>query len=161
MGIFGGGLDYRQPQPTAATTRPTPRLNPNPRTTPRFTFIMGYVWATVAVYPVGVPATLLVLMWRHRAEIETRASRDGGEELSALSFIFSSYARKKWHYAVIDVMRRLLLTSMLLALPSVSFVLTFAFCVSLMMATLTRESGQYWDASSDVLAYDGDLWGWA
>ena len=60
----------------------------------RYKFIMRYVWIMVAVYPVGVPATLFVLLWRHRREIEARQSRKGGPELASLAFLFRLYSRR-------------------------------------------------------------------
>ena len=57
---------------------------------------------------------------------------------------------------MIDLVRRLLLTPLLYALSSVSsgrMVLGIAYIISLLFGVLIRESGQYWDASSDLIAY--------
>ena len=60
----------------------------------RYKLIMLYVWAMVAVYPVGVTSILFVLLWTRRHEIEGRTTRRGGPELSSLSFIFRLYSRR-------------------------------------------------------------------
>lgn len=62
---------------------------------------------------------------------------------------------RHWRYAIVDIVRRLLLTSMLLALGvfGLRIVYIWALMISFLFVTVTREQGQYWDASSDVLAY--------
>ena len=65
-----------------------------PATGRRYEFIMRYVWCMVAVYPVGVPLSLYLLLWRHRKAIETRESRKGGDEVKSLAFLFRLYSRR-------------------------------------------------------------------
>ena len=62
---------------------------------------------------------------------------------------------RHWRYAIVDIVRRLLLTSTLLALGvfGLRIVYIWALMISFLFVTVTREQGQYWDASSDVLAY--------
>ena len=60
----------------------------------RYKLIMVYVGAMIVVYPVGVTSILFLLLWSRRHEIEGRASRRGGPELSSLAFLFRLYARR-------------------------------------------------------------------
>ena len=69
------------------------------------------------IYPIGTPLALLVLMFRYKEEIRNRTTRRGGPELEAVSFLIQDYHPHYWYFPIVDMVRRLALTSLLLVLP--------------------------------------------
>ena len=82
--------------------------------TPQRNGIVGFALLMVAVYPVGVPCVVGLMLWLRRTEIAERTTRSG-EGLSTLSFLFRNYAPAfGWWMPVLDLVRRLWLSSFLL-----------------------------------------------
>ena len=107
-------------------------------------FLVYYSSLMALVYPVGMPALLYLLMWLKRRAIEERESRLGPPELENLSFLFGLFGRAHWSFAPVDLVRRLLLSSALLALPTVELIFMASFCVSTLSVSIYREVGPYW-----------------
>ena len=68
----------------------------------------------------------------------------GGPELENLSFLFRLFGREHWYFAPLDLVRRLLLSSVLYALPTIEQIFMASFCVSITSVLLYRENGPYW-----------------
>ena len=55
--------------------------------------------------------------------------------------------------SVLDLVRRLMLSSLLLSIESSEYQIMTALCISILFVVIWRELGPYWDGSSDILAY--------
>jgi predicted outer membrane repeat protein len=83
----------------------------------------GHVWAIVSifVYPIGIPAYYLYLLFGARADIMSREDETCGEEeaelrtrrLRPLRLLHDAYKPKLWYWALVDTSRRLMLTGVL------------------------------------------------
>jgi hypothetical protein len=83
----------------------------------------GRVWAIVSIfiYPIGIPAFYLYLLFGARADIVSREDESCGEEemelrtrrLRPLRLLYDSYEPKLWYWALVDTARRLMLTGVL------------------------------------------------
>ena len=104
-------------------------------------FIIAYASLMVVVFAIGIPLVIYLIMWRKRRAIEGRESRIGGPELDNLSWLFRLYGREHWHYATIDMCRRILLSSAPLALENTELVFLLVFVVSVGSVTTVREVG--------------------
>jgi len=83
-------------------------------------FIVLWAWVSLIVYIIGVPALIGYMLYRRRAEIASRETLTGGKALSSLSFLFRNYARDfGWWMPVVDLYRRLALSSLLLLFKGV------------------------------------------
>jgi len=122
-------------------------------------FIRPYAWIMVLVWPIASPLLVLVMLWRCRDLIVNRTSRQGGISVGALSIFFASFDPDFWWFPVVDMLRRLCLTSLLLVInpqyvKSARYLqIQVALMISLAMCVLYREAGAYWNSSSDYLAY--------
>ena len=92
----------------------------------------------IVVYPIGFPLTLLALMWSRREDIRTRQSRHGDASLDYLAWFIRLYAPDMYWVAVLDLLRRLCLSSFLLVLDKGYQLLTALF-VSAASVIITRE----------------------
>ena len=86
--------------------------------TKRHNMIVGYGYAMMLVYPLGVPLLLSTMLWMKRKEIEGRQTRDGDASLSSLSILFAIYKPKQWFASIVDIYRRLIISSLTLFMPS-------------------------------------------
>ena len=91
----GGGLEgpYPRPSPNLSHLTPQEGFMTVDMTIPcdegrRYRSIITYATAMMLAFPLGVPLTIGVLLWRRRHDIETRASPEGDETLASLSFLF-------------------------------------------------------------------------
>ena len=89
----------------------------------------------LSTVPVGTPIFIFLLLWSRAKDIRERTSREGGESLASISFLFQSYARKHWWMGVVDMIRRLSLGCILLFMEAatqiaVAFVITVVFTVA-------------------------------
>ena len=98
----------------------------------------------VVVIPLGVPAILFTLLWLKRDEIKERQTRRGGDELKYLAFLFRLYGREHWYYSTIDFYRRIILSSVVLALPTIETIFMLVFTFSVYCVLMYREVGPYW-----------------
>ena len=107
-------------------------------------FLVFYSSLMIVVFPLGMPVLLFLMLWLKRRAIEGRESRRGDEQLANLAFLFRVYGRDHWAFAPLDLVRRLLLSSVLMALPSISTLFIEAFCVSIFAVIAWREVGPFW-----------------
>ena len=70
----------------------------------------------VVLYPVGVNCLVGFLLWRHREDIMHR----DGEGASHLFLIFEAYKRKRFYFELVDSVRRIALTGLLVFIPEKS-----------------------------------------
>ena len=78
-------------------------------------FIVVYAFLSGVVYIIGVPAVIGLMLWSRRADIASRDTLTGGPELSSTSFLFRNFAPTfGWWMPVVDLYRRLALSSLLL-----------------------------------------------
>ena len=109
----------------------------------RYESIRVYAITMFILYPIGMPLGLFVLLWFHRREIQARTSRKGGKSLAVLSFFFKIFSPKLWYLAVVDLVRRLALSSLLLVAGK-SYQLLLALCIQIIFIVTYRELGPYW-----------------
>ena len=64
-----------------------------------------------------------------------------------LSFLFRLYGRNHWYYSTIDLYRRIILSSVVLSLPTLETVFMLSFTVSAYCVLSYREVGPYWYVS--------------
>ena len=110
----------------------------------RYDFITLYSMIMVAVYPIGMPLVLLVLLWSRSGDIAARKTRAGGKSLNGLSFFFSPFNVGFWWMAVLDMYRRLSLSSLLLWLKPTEQLIA-AFCVGWVTTVAAREASPFYD----------------
>ena len=112
--------------------------------TDKYYFIFTYAGLMVVIVPIGVPAILFTLLWLKRNEIEERQTRRGGDELKYLAFLFRLYGREHWYYSTIDFYRRIILSSVVLSLPTIETIFMLVFTLSVYCVLMYREVGPYW-----------------
>merc|ERR1711871_14109 len=84
-----------------------------------------YVVVMIVVYPIGIPLTYLWLLWRHRKNLKQRESvRDTDESIQGISFLWSQYTPKAWWFEMVEMPRKLILTSVLMVMVSSDIVQT-------------------------------------
>ncbi|CAM9648873.1 unnamed protein product [Ectocarpus sp. 12 AP-2014] len=129
--------------------------------TQRHTLYKAYAGVMVCIYPLGIPAVFLYFLVRQRSRInpptdEALKQRRGGrhvaeqkmsvrekdQSIAPTSFLWSAYFPKCYYYEVLECIRRLLLTGILVFLVpdtpgQVAFSCIFAI-VSLMVFELLR-----------------------
>ena len=110
---------------------------------PMYDLIVMYAVAMVLIIPVGFVLMLTVLLWMRRTEIEEREDRKGPKELAYLAFFYRLYSRPMWGLSIVDMSRRLFLTSGLLAFDR-SYQLVVALGVSIIFLIMHREVGGMW-----------------
>jgi len=116
--------------------------------------ILAFASVMVAVYPVGVPCGIGFMLWLRRGEIAARATRGGGTPLTTLSFLFRNYAPVfGWWMPVVDLVRRLCLSSALLLFRTRSTQMVMALVGAIAFTVSFREIKPYYDGSTDRLAY--------
>ena len=111
-------------------------------------------YATIMLFciPIGVPLATAVLLWSRRREIESRETRDGGEELASLSMLFAQFAPNSWWAAPVDMLRRISLSTLLLFFtPAYQLVLALLICI--FFTVTQREQTPWYDPSMDLVAY--------
>mmetsp|Transcript_102534 Transcript_102534/g.293563 ORF Transcript_102534/g.293563 Transcript_102534/m.293563 type:complete len:1151 (+) Transcript_102534:1637-5089(+) len=112
-----------------------------------------YAGLMIAIFPLGFPLIMTYLLASKREAIESRKTREGGSELASISFFFRNFAPKFWWMATVDLLRRLMLSSILLAVDSMASQILMALSFSIVFVVAYREIGPFYDASSDILAY--------
>ena len=79
--------------------------------------------------PIGYPVMVAFLLWNQRSRIafpsgatndERLWNRRNDPRLGDISFLFTSFRTEKWYFEVIDCLRRLMLTSLLVVFGSQS-----------------------------------------
>ena len=102
--------------------------------------ILAFASAMVAVYPVGVPCGIGLMLWLRRREIAARSTRGGGNPLTTLSFLFRNYAPVfGWWMPVVDLVRRLCLSSVLLLFRTRSTQMVIALVGAIVFTVSFRE----------------------
>ena len=71
----------------------------------------------------------------------------------SLAFLFRLYQPRYWYLPVVDIFRRLLLTSGIMIVPHVVTQLLVAFAVSVSFMVVFREWKPYYEVQTDALAY--------
>ena len=114
--------------------------------------IVTYATIMIAVFPVGTPCVMFLLLWSRANDIRTRMTRDGDDTLASLSFLFRMYDRKHWWMGVLDMIRRLCLGSILLFLTAPAQIVA-ALIITLVFTVAVREKRLHYDASMDRVYY--------
>ena len=91
-----------------------------------------------------MPLILLVLLWSRRHDIVGRRTRAGGKSLYGLSFFFSPFNVSKWWMVVLDMYRRLSLSSLLLWLTPLEQLIA-GFFIGGMTIVAARETTPFYD----------------
>jgi hypothetical protein len=121
-----------------------------------YKFITSYAGLMVVILPLGVPIMMYMLLRSHRVAIESRATRKGTDEelgLDHLTLWFSRNDPLFWWYSIVDMMRRLIFTSIIMLSTSPTVQMQVALMVAIISVALSREVGAHWFASSDYLQY--------
>lgn len=105
------------------------------------------------IYILGLPLCMALLLWANRTAIETRETRSGDPKLSAIGFLFRHYTPFHWHFAIIDMMRRLFLCSLIRMIRTRELGGIIALVVSSFSAIMFREVKPYFETSTDLLSY--------
>ena len=93
-----------------------------------------YLWVAVGAavaYPVGVPLAYAIVLGRRRRAGEL----DSSDARQSYGFIYRTYRNNAYSYALLEMLRRLLLVSFIRVLPFILgeapiFAATFMYCVS-------------------------------
>jgi hypothetical protein len=116
----------------------------------RYEWGKQYAIVMVFVYPLGVTCYYFWLLYSHRHAIQNRKSRAvlfteeaDRKSIEPLNFLYSSYAPQYWYWEVIETIRRLLLTGVLvLFVQGSAFQIVFAFVISLFFMKLYGHFGE-------------------
>eukprot|EP00455_Lapot_gusevi_P034469 TRINITY_DN379_c0_g1_i2.p1 TRINITY_DN379_c0_g1~~TRINITY_DN379_c0_g1_i2.p1 ORF type:complete len:631 (+),score=258.67 TRINITY_DN379_c0_g1_i2:174-1895(+) len=85
----------------------------------------------ILVYPLGIPLFFFKKMWSHREELDRPAVR------AELGFLYDGYHSNAWWFEMVDMLHKLLLTSVLAFLPtSVQLPLGMVVCILFMAVIL-------------------------
>ncbi|XP_067048531.1 uncharacterized protein [Acropora muricata] len=79
-------------------------------------------------YVIALPATALVMLWRHWKTLKTSADEDNEESthtqssefIAGLSFLFQNYKIRKWYWEFVETGRKVILTSGIILLGAES-----------------------------------------
>ena len=129
--------------------------------------INNYAFIFLFVYPLLTPLLLLLLLYTHKEHIMNRYSRSGDRAedgvaihtMDAVYFLIENYHPDFWYFAVVDMYRRLLLTSLTYMFDYWSEYTAdedkklFSLCLSILAVVLYREIGPFWEVAGDVLTY--------
>ena len=67
------------------------------------------------IFPIGVPALFMTVLWSHRDLITSRdPAKPCPQQLKHVAFLFKYYSRDAWAWEVIECVRRLLLSSVII-----------------------------------------------
>ena len=113
----------------------------------------GLAGTIVAIFPAGVPLSLFVLLFKFRREIRQRQTRSGDAALSPVAFLFRLYKPRYWYLPIIDLWRRLALSSVLLAITDPTVQLLVALAVSVSFVVAFREMKPFYEHETDMLYY--------
>ena len=85
--------------------------------TKTYTFFKFYAGVMVFIYPIGIPVTYAIALFKARKNIQNPVEiRDADEAVASLAFLFDSYKPKFWWFEIFETVRRLSLTGALGAL---------------------------------------------
>mmetsp|Transcript_10017 Transcript_10017/g.25942 ORF Transcript_10017/g.25942 Transcript_10017/m.25942 type:complete len:541 (-) Transcript_10017:60-1682(-) len=135
--------------------------------TAEFKAIRDYAMVFLFIYPLLTPLLLLLLLYTHKEHIMNRYSRSGDRAedgvaihtMDAVYFLIENYHPDFWYFAVVDMYRRLLLTSLTYMFDYFSAYSAdedkklFSLCLSILAVVLYREIGPFWEVAGDVLTY--------
>ena len=132
----------------------------------------------IAIFPVGVPLGLFILLFVNRDRIMQRQTRSGDEALAHIgrsklipaepkcrsikfltkpilppAFLFELYQPKYWYLPVVDILRRLMLTSGLLVIEDTIIQLLVALAVSVAFMVVFREWKPFYELETDGVSY--------
>jgi hypothetical protein len=152
------GATHRHVSPPTATCRRSPQPNATHRCPPQHkkscprhqSSALPTVRHPLPIrYPIGTPLSFYLVLRQHRDEIVARKERAGGLKLDTIGWIFRAYAPEYWWLAIVDLIRRLLLSSVLLAFQKISHQILVALVISLLFVTIYREIGPYCELERD------------
>ena len=124
-------------------------------TTDRYWAMFAYATAMVAVYPIGAPLVLLLLLWRYRynlnppfgnlSEVEVIAARKEDPVLAEepLTDFSMLYRPAFWWFEVYNMVRRLLLTCAVLLCRDLGETTVFVVFVAIITLVIEQESKPY------------------
>ena len=84
-----------------------------------------YAGIMIAIYPIGIPLLLFLIMYRKRAVLYTSMYLK-----IALGFTFEAYRKGLWWVEIVDMMHKLILTSFLRLIPDPVWALRIGLAVS-------------------------------
>ena len=110
------------------------------------------------ILPIGGTLTMFLLLWTNRELIKNREFQEGDDDISFLKVWFLQYDPIYWWYGILDMCRRLTFTSALMFVNSPvdggrGTQILIALILALCQVLVLRETGPYWDAPLDYLAY--------
>ena len=119
--------------------------------------IMTYSILMAFILPIGGTLSMLVLLWKYKELINNREFQEGDDEISFLKVWFLQYDPIYWWYGIFDMVRRFTFTSALMFVNGSDggrgTQILIALILSLCQVLVLRETGPYWDAPLDYLAY--------
>ncbi|GMH87753.1 hypothetical protein TrST_g3113 [Triparma strigata] len=83
-----------------------------------YIFFKGLAIFFIVLYPIGIPATYLVELYKHRKAIQDAEKRDTNPDIKHISFLWRDYRPKYWWFEVYECGRRLSLTGGLILIGS-------------------------------------------
>ena len=104
----------------------------------------------IFVYPLGIPAFYAVVLYKSRGVLESKTQRETSAQAQTISDLWEPYKPGRFYYELIECMRRILLTGVVVfiypntaAQVSVTLVIAFAFVV---MSQSFAPFASKWDA---------------
>ena len=82
---------------------------------------------------------LSLLLWRSRHQIENRVNPTGGPKLNHIEFLFSHYDPQYWMFGIVDMLRRLAMTSSLVLFYHTDEQLMFGLIVAMTSMVFYKE----------------------
>lgn len=127
--------------------------------TPAYFQQMGGLWIFLVLYPVGVPVLYLVLLILHRSRLNEPGV------LLKLGFLYEAYERQTWYFELIDMLHKLMLTSVLVfvnnsQMAAMSVTLLVYLCVILLTKPYATKANDQLHTLAQVELLNLALLGW-
>ena len=115
-------------------------------------FWFSVVARILLVYPIGFPVLVLYLLWKH-CNRKTDPKKRGKDALGialGLRFLYENYADNVWFWEIIELVRKVMLTSVILLLDAGS---RFSIGITAMISGLYSITFAYFKPMTDVFEH--------
>ena len=121
----------------------------------RYTMMKAFSACAIAVYPVGIPLSFLMILRANREAIFNRdISRPCPPELKHIAFLFDAYSNESMFWEVIECVRRMLLSSLIVFMGETSATrTTWGVLLALFFAILCGEVQPCMDPNTQAFSF--------
>ena len=100
-----------------------------------------------------------LLLWTRRRDIKARQTRGGDASLDSLSFLFRMYSPRYYYMSIVDMIRRLALTSFLIFFGP-GYQIMLALAVSIVATVAMRELSPFHEEDHNSIELVNYICGW-